>query len=60
MAQQVTLLVNTANKFASEVSLEYKAKKVNLKSIMGVHVFRCFPRVRGEGKRKWRRCRGRD
>lgn len=35
-AQQVTLLVNTANKFASEVSLEYKAKKVNLKSIMGV------------------------
>jgi len=35
-AQQVTLLVNIANKFASEVSLEYKAKKVNLKSIMGV------------------------
>ena len=35
-AQQVTLLVNTANKFSSEVSLEYKAKKVNLKSIMGV------------------------
>ena len=35
-AQQVTLLVNTANKFASEISLEYKAKKVNLKSIMGV------------------------
>ena len=35
-AQQVTLLVNTANKFASEVSLEYNAKKVNLKSIMGV------------------------
>ena len=35
-AQQVTLLVNTANKFASEVSLEYKARKVNLKSIMGV------------------------
>ena len=35
-AQQVTLLVNTANKFASEISLEYKAKRVNLKSIMGV------------------------
>ena len=35
-AQQVTLLVNTANKFASEISLEYKARKVNLKSIMGV------------------------
>ena len=35
-AQQVTLLVNTANKFASEVSLEYKEKRVNLKSIMGV------------------------
>ena len=35
-AQQVTLLVNTANKFSSEVSLEYNAKKVNLKSIMGV------------------------
>ncbi|MFZ0443843.1 MAG: phosphocarrier protein HPr [Bacillus sp. (in: firmicutes)] len=35
-AQRVTLLVNTANKFASEVSLEYKARKVNLKSIMGV------------------------
>ena len=35
-AQQVTLLVNTANKFASEISLEYKEKRVNLKSIMGV------------------------
>jgi phosphocarrier protein HPr len=35
-AQQVTLLVNTANKFSSEISLEYKNKRVNLKSIMGV------------------------
>ena len=35
-AQQVTLLVNTANKFSSEVSLEYKTRRVNLKSIMGV------------------------
>jgi phosphocarrier protein HPr len=35
-ARPATLLVNTANKFSSEVSLEYQEKKVNLKSIMGV------------------------
>jgi phosphocarrier protein HPr len=35
-ARPATLLVNTANKFNSEVSLELNEKKVNLKSIMGV------------------------
>jgi phosphocarrier protein HPr len=35
-ARPATILVNTANKFSSEVSLEYKGKVVNLKSIMGV------------------------
>ena len=33
---QTTLLVQTASKFNSEISLEYKGKSVNLKSIMGV------------------------
>ncbi|STY75955.1 Phosphocarrier protein HPr [Macrococcoides caseolyticum] len=31
-----TMLVQTASKFESDVQLEYNAKKVNLKSIMGV------------------------
>jgi len=35
-ARPATLLVNTANKFGSDVSLEYNGKAVNLKSIMGV------------------------
>lgn len=35
-ARPATLLVNTANKFSSDVSLEYNGKSVNLKSIMGV------------------------
>lgn len=35
-ARPATLLVQAAGKFDSEVSLEYKGKKVNLKSIMGV------------------------
>ncbi|HJV17955.1 MAG TPA: phosphocarrier protein HPr [Bacillales bacterium] len=35
-ARPATLLVQTASKFDSEISLEYKGKKVNLKSIMGV------------------------
>ncbi|WP_335870407.1 phosphocarrier protein HPr [Bacillus sp. 2205SS5-2] len=35
-ARPATLLVQTASKFDSEVHLEYKGKKVNLKSIMGV------------------------
>jgi phosphocarrier protein HPr len=35
-ARPATLLVQTASKFDSEVHLEYKEKKVNLKSIMGV------------------------
>jgi phosphocarrier protein HPr len=35
-ARPATLLVQTASKFDSEVNLEYKGKKVNLKSIMGV------------------------
>lgn len=35
-ARPATLLVQAASKFDSEISLEYKEKKVNLKSIMGV------------------------
>ncbi|WP_428908822.1 phosphocarrier protein HPr [Niallia sp. Krafla_26] len=35
-ARPATMLVQLASKFNSEISLEYKGKKVNLKSIMGV------------------------
>lgn len=35
-ARPATILVNTVNKFDSDVSLEYNGKSVNLKSIMGV------------------------
>jgi len=35
-ARPATLLVQTASKFDSDINLEYKDKKVNLKSIMGV------------------------
>jgi phosphocarrier protein HPr len=35
-ARPATILVQAASKFDSEVHLEYKEKKVNLKSIMGV------------------------
>jgi phosphocarrier protein len=35
-ARPATLLVQAASKFDSEVQLQYKDKKVNLKSIMGV------------------------
>ncbi len=35
-ARPATVLVQTAGKFESEITLEYKGKKVNLKSIMGV------------------------
>lgn len=35
-ARPATLLVQTASKFQSEINLECKGKKVNLKSIMGV------------------------
>ncbi|PQD94988.1 phosphocarrier protein HPr [Pradoshia eiseniae] len=35
-ARPATLLVQTAGKFNSDINLEYKEKKVNLKSIMGV------------------------
>jgi phosphocarrier protein len=35
-ARPATMLVQHASKFDSEVFLEYKEKKVNLKSIMGV------------------------
>ncbi|EIJ81697.1 phosphocarrier protein HPr [Bacillus methanolicus PB1] len=35
-ARPATLLVQAASKFESEITLEYKEKKVNLKSIMGV------------------------
>ncbi|MCT2344120.1 phosphocarrier protein HPr [Niallia taxi] len=35
-ARPATLLVQAASKFDSEINLEYKEKKVNLKSIMGV------------------------
>jgi phosphocarrier protein HPr len=35
-ARPATLLVQAAGKFDSDINLEYKGKKVNLKSIMGV------------------------
>ncbi|MCQ6282164.1 phosphocarrier protein HPr [Bacillus sp. EB600] len=35
-ARPATILVHAANKFNPEIKLEYKGKKVNLKSIMGV------------------------
>src|SRR5699024_1002506 len=35
-ARPATLLVQTASKFASDITLDYKGKVVNLKSIMGV------------------------
>lgn len=35
-ARPATLLVQTASKFDSDIQLDYKGKKVNLKSIMGV------------------------
>lgn len=35
-ARPATLLVQTASKFESNIELEYKGRKVNLKSIMGV------------------------
>ncbi|AZU64905.1 phosphocarrier protein HPr [Neobacillus mesonae] len=35
-ARPATLLVQTASKFDAEINLEYKGRKVNLKSIMGV------------------------
>lgn len=35
-ARPATLLVQLATMFNSEISLEYKGNKVNLKSIMGV------------------------
>ena len=35
-ARPATILVNTVNRFASDVSAEYENKTVNLKSVMGV------------------------
>lgn len=35
-ARPATVLVNTAGKFAADVTLDYNGKTVNLKSIMGV------------------------
>lgn len=35
-ARPATLLVNTASRFASDIEISYKEKRVNLKSIMGV------------------------
>ncbi len=35
-ARPATLLVQTASKFTSNITLEYQGKEVNLKSIMGV------------------------
>jgi len=35
-ARPATMLVQTASRFSSDVQLEYKDKKVNLKSIMGL------------------------
>lgn len=35
-ARPATILVKAAGKFKSDIQLQYKEKKVNLKSIMGV------------------------
>lgn len=35
-ARPASLLVSSASKFRSEITIEYKEKKANLKSIMGV------------------------
>jgi phosphocarrier protein len=35
-ARPASLLVSNAGKFSSEINIEYKEKKANLKSIMGV------------------------
>ena len=35
-ARPATILVNTVNKFASDVNVEYENKTVNMKSVMGV------------------------
>lgn len=35
-ARPATVIVQTASKFDSDIQIEYKGKKVNLKSIMGV------------------------
>lgn len=35
-ARPATVLVNTASKYSAEITLTYRDKKVNLKSIMGV------------------------
>ena len=35
-ARPATLLVQTASKFSSNITLSYQGKEVNLKSIMGV------------------------
>lgn len=35
-ARPATMLVQTAGKYSSDITLEYKGKSVNLKSIMGV------------------------
>jgi len=35
-ARPATMLVQSASKYNSEITLEYKEKSVNLKSIMGV------------------------
>lgn len=35
-ARPATVLVNSASQYDSEIYLEYKGRKVNLKSIMGV------------------------
>ena len=35
-ARPSTILVNTVNKFSSDVNVEYEGKTVNLKSVMGV------------------------
>lgn len=35
-ARPATVLVNSASKFNSDLTLEYKGKQVNLKSIMGI------------------------
>ncbi len=62
-ARPATLLVQTASKFASDITLEYKGKSVNLKSIMGVMslgVGQGADLFRGYRHLRWLTCIGKD
>ena len=43
-ARPATLLVQTASKFASDITLEYKGKSVNLEINHGCYESWCWPR----------------